>query len=170
MHWKNEKLPDCEEITEQFRKSDDYSLFCDNILKYGYGVSKWKTRCVHQKMSTFIRPAFEAFVLLAYENCYEAYKDGEATKDPSKKFKYTVDRRLCNRNKGWPDEAILRYNELHARIVVDREQNSDFDDVLLETLTDKYMKKKDRRKRKGDVTPARVARNDLGVGINWYEI
>ena len=97
---KGEKIPDCEDITNNFRDSSDHMLFCDTVLKSGYGVTKWKTRCVHSKMSTFIKPAFEAFVVLAYENCNEGYKDEGQGRGPAKKLKYTADKKLCSRNKG----------------------------------------------------------------------
>ena len=169
MNAKNEKLPNCVEILERFRSSEDYFLFCDTILKAAFGVAQWKSKYMAKKMSSFIKPAFEAFVLLAYENCYEAYKDGGQVMDPSKKFKYTADKKFSARNRGWPDEAIVRYNELHAKVLLDRQTNSAFDDELLEALQEKYMKKKKRRNQEQEA-PVRLASNDLGEGIDWTEI
>ena len=169
MNAKNEKLPNCVEISERFRSSEDYFLFCDTILKAGFGVAQWKSKCVAKKMSSFIKPAFEAFVLLAYENCYEAYKDGGQVMDPSKKFKYTADKKFSARNRGWPDEAIVRYNELHAKMLLYWQNNSAFDDELLEALAEKYMKKKKKRNQEQEA-PVRLASNDLGEGIDWTEI
>ena len=64
----------------------------------------------------------------------------------------------------------MRYNELHTRVVNDRKQNAEFDDALLRMMMEKYMKKKGKRQNEEEAAPVRAARNDLAVGINWYEI
>ena len=54
-------------------------------------------------------------------------------------------------------------------MLLDRQTNSAFDNELLETLQEKYMKKKKRRNQEQEA-PVRLASNDLGEGIDWTEI
>ena len=74
--------------------------------------------------------------------------------DPSKKFKYTADKKFSARNRGWPDEAIVRYNELHAKVLLDWQNNSAFEDELLEAFAEKYMKRQ--RKEPRERSPSEV--------------
>ena len=139
------------------------------VLKRGFGIVRWKQRCTNKKMSEFVKPSFEAFMLLAYENCYETYKKDGLGGGP-RKFKWTSDRKFSSRNKGWPDEAIVRYNDLHARIVVDRNENKDdFDVTFMEEMSKKYSKKRKPTENSGAV-PKKQAVNDLNTGIDWASV
>ena len=86
-------------------------------------MAKWKSRVAIEKLSDFVLPLFEAFVLLSYENYYDYINskcDLEQEGCQVKQFKYTSDARLGGRNKGWTKEGIERYNECHRHIVEDR--------------------------------------------------
>jgi hypothetical protein len=121
------------------RKSPDFDLYCDSIMKQAFGVIKWKSKVVQMEISKFVKPSFEAFCLLAYDNCYSAYVKDKSTEEVTnqdidtrpnrtrKKFKYTSDSRLAGRNKGWPGEAINLYNELFEKVKKDRVENCGWD-------------------------------------------
>ena len=146
-------------------------MFCKSIFKQCYGVMKWKHKVMEEKISDFMMPSFEAFVLLAYENYYKSYTAEVVEGVAKPPFKYTS--RSCSspRNKGWPAEAIAQYNALHMRIIADRRANANFDKEFLQASREEMRTRRNRvnANGNGNVVPM-LAVNDMLMVENWERI
>lgn len=169
-----DKLPDLEDIINNMRSSDEYWRFCETVMRQCFGCSKWRARSQTHVMSTFLRPSFEAFVLLAYENVYGHYKarqDGETVVQP---FKYTANSVGSRRNQGWPNHAIERYNDYVTMIKKDRLANVQKERDFMDRMKVKFGSKK-RKLVTLSIEEIPTAVNDFemeedGVGVNWTEV
>lgn len=180
----NIKLPNCTHIVTNMRTSPDWPKFCDYIMKQAFGVIKWRERVVEKELQDFVKPSFEAFCLLCYENCYDSYMEKEEQERNAeaaaaaasniykrKKFKYTSESRVAARNKGWPKKAIERYNELHDRVKRDRRENFDWDvQYKMIKLEEIRSKKKKVARDEGADEAIDDAAHDIVDNIDWNEI
>lgn len=162
------RLPDCTDLISSLRRSKDYKLFCSTILRKAYGEHRWRKKERTHDVQAIVRPSFESFVLLAYENCYGTFKDCQSVDQiPAKKnFKYTGDKSRCARNKGWGLAAIDRYNEFHSRIVEDRRINKCVDEEFFKETQERLC----RKRKRVDVQveeEVRLAVNDIGEVTDW---
>ena len=173
------ELPDCNKLTSQMRACPEYIEFCKIILRCCYGVNRWKAKVANTKICNFVQPSFEAFALLCYENVYETYKDyddndrmvenQEVIGSEKRKFKYTMDSRLSGQNKGWPPEAVLRYNKLRQMVIQSRIDNQDFDNDFLDNARDEQKGRK--RKKKKDINEVVIlAENDINDAVDWNAV
>ena len=177
-----EKLPDLYDIKENLRNSKHYERFCTTMVKRAFGIAKWKEKSLEKPMRDFISVSFEAFVLVAYENVYEVYKDGipdvkeaepevgvDGTKKrkPNHDFVYTNDARCSKRNGGWKSTAYVKMNEYLCRIRKDREENRKFDEAMLKKLARKTRAKQTEEE---SAIAQIVIQHDFGGNINWAEV
>lgn len=159
-------IPECDEVIAGLQTLDVYAYFCQTIFKQCYGVTKWKMNVTEAKISHFVTPSFEAFVLLACDNCYLPFTHDVNHEPGSDRppFKYTCHNQATPRNKGWPDEAIQKYNKLHARVVKDRKDNCEFDNEFLHVSKEERANKNRRQVQPENNDDAMVAVHD------WAEV
>ena len=62
----------------------EYEHFCKHIMRRGYGMGRFKEKALKQELKDFMKPGFEAFLLLAFENIIQAFLDEKAEKDRKK--------------------------------------------------------------------------------------
>lgn len=176
------ELSEIDVLFEGMRKTYEYDTYCMRILKRAYGVTKWNSRVTEYKISDFVTPSFESFVLLCYENCYEAVEKAEKVEQNEdsrskgrtrKVFKWTSDARLTGRGRGWPSDAIRRYNTINEKVIESRRENTYWDENFLQ---DRKLEKENKKKRKrtGEEGTNGVAEvvavNDFAGCINWAGI
>ena len=137
--------------------------------------SLWKKHGKVKKMSEFITPSMEAFIVVAYFNCYDHTKRtlqnatqesrGDSSDDTTvssistvengRSFLYTGQSRGATRNGGWSPEGVAMYNKL-VKIVKAQRTNSKFDTALLRLV----MQTEKKRKRRS-ITEVEDPENDL---------
>ena len=158
-------LPSSDSLAMRMRMNPvQYILFCHYVLKYAYGVYKWKARVYNNPIVDFVTSSFEAFILLAYENCYELFNEDIQGGNVERRYKYTSDSKLAGKYKGWPVKAIKRYNVIHSAVRLDRSKNKQFDENFIELMSEK---KRAKRKRRVIKVFEVEATNNFDDNIDW---
>ena len=122
-------------ILEGRRNRDTFHWFLDNIAS-----AVVSSRVVEQvksikSPSEWLTRSLEAFSLVCVENFFEMTRNQVMHKDSRGKYQalYTADGRGKQKNQGWSQEGIRRYNELFNQVKIDRERFRIEDEIYFNT-------------------------------------
>jgi hypothetical protein len=111
-------------ILEGRRNRDTFHWFLDNIAS-----AVVSSRVVEQVKSMktpseWLTRSLEAFSLVCVENFFEMARKQVMNKDSRRNYQalYTADGRGKQKNQGWSQEGIRRYNDLCKQVRLDRER------------------------------------------------
>jgi hypothetical protein len=111
-----------------------------------------------KRPSEWLSRSLEAFSLLCLENYFEMTRNQLIRKETRDTYQalWTADGRGKQKNQGWSQEGIRRYNALCQAVRVDREKYTIEDDVYLTTKQqERQTREMDRLKQRQDRTDRR---------------
>ena len=124
---------DLERVLEGRRNRDTFHWFLDNIAS-----AVVSSRVVDQVKSIknpteWLTRSLEAFSLVCVENFFEMARKQVMNRDSRGKYQalYTADGRGKQKNQGWSQEGIRRYNVLCKQVEKDRERFPIEDEIYL---------------------------------------
>ena len=137
------------ELVDELRGNyESYKWFLDNFIGSVVGKSVWRSKKFTTKPCEIATATDEALGLLVLLNSHEMWKESleEGGEPLSKKTKFTS-RSMEGGHSfsgntelygGWSDAGLHVFNELVAKIALDRERNSEFDDEFLKEKMEEF--------------------------------
>ena len=140
-------------VLEGRRNRDTFHWFLDNIASAVVNVRVAEQVKSIKRPCDWLSRSLEAFSLLCLENYFEMTRNQVIHKNFLSTYKalWTADGRGKQKNQGWSQEGIRRYNLLCQAVRVDRERYQIEDDVYLNTKQqERQAKEVDKLKRRQD--------------------
>lgn len=127
-----------------------YYWFFDNFGKKMVGMELWKASCRCKRVSEFVKPGLEAFVLVCIENYKDEISDMVAGRASIRKPKYTAQRveGATAKNCGWSDAGISRHKVLVNQVKRLREENREMEEEYRAKKEEEDDKKKSRKRQR----------------------
>ena len=145
-------------VLEGRRNRDTFHWFLDHIASAVVNVRVAEQVKSIKRPSDWLSRSLEAFSLLCLENYFDMTRNQIIHQDFGGTYQalYTADGRGKQKNQGWSQQGIRRYNELCQAVRVDREKYQIEDEVYLNTKKEERQKKEmEKLKRRQDRTEMR---------------
>ena len=146
-----------ERVLEGRRNRDTFHWFLDHIASAVVNVRAAEQVKSIKRPSEWLSRSLEAFSLLCLQNYFVMTKNQVENNEFGGKYQaiWTADGRGKQKNQGWSQEGIRRYNELCQAVKIDREKYQNEDDVYLTA------KQQERQRREMEKLKRRQDRTDL---------
>lgn len=122
-------------MLEGRRNRDTFHWFLDNIASAVVSARVVEQVKSIKSPSEWLTRSLEAFSLVCVENFFEMTRKQVMNKDLRGNYQalYTADGRGKQKNQGWSQEGIRRYNVLCKQVKMDRERFPIEDEIYLNT-------------------------------------
>ena len=145
-------------VLEGRRNRDTFHWFLDNIASAVVNVRVAEQVKSIKRPCEWLSRSLESFSLLCLENYFEMTRNQVLHKDFTSKYQalWTADGRGKQKNQGWSQEGIRRYNVLCKAVQLDRGHYRIEDDVYMNAkLEERQSKEMEKLKRRQDRTDKR---------------